>query len=262
LKRLGTAVGSLQLVAALVLATCCVALAAQIPALVSGSHTLVAVEPLLQDLNVEYTIRGVVLEVDGRVYPNPLEERNGMAMADAFNFAHFLHLDLTRRNGVLVFSPSDGAGSAPVPPPTQADIQAVRLELLAQLNAHRADQGLAALGTDATAQIAAQYQADDMSSAGIMRHQDSTGRTPMERFNAFGGHASWYGENVGWYQADPDGETGVWSAVSKLDAEMMAEQPPDDGHREAILSPHYQAVGIGIAIGPNGLYLAEDFVGH
>jgi len=42
---------------------------------------------------------------------------------------------------------------------------------------------------------------------------------------------------------------------------MMAEQPPNDGHRENIVSPNYDAVGIGVAVGPGGVYLTEDFTG-
>jgi uncharacterized protein YkwD len=94
-----------------------------------------------------------------------------------------------------------------------------------------------------------------------MQHEDSTGRTPMQRYAAMGGHAGWYAENVGWYGLDVSGNTELWTAVSKLDAQMMAETPPDDGHRENILSPVYDAVGIGVSVGPHGLYLAEDFSG-
>jgi uncharacterized protein YkwD len=121
---------------------------------------------------------------------------------------------------------------------------------------------LGPLVTDSTAQAAAQEQAEDMLSAGVMRHEDSQGRTPLERFSALGGHATWYGENVGWYQISADSGPSQWQAVADLDAEMMAEQPPDDGHRRTILDARYQAVGIGIAVGANGLYLAEDFVGR
>ncbi len=139
-------------------------------------------------------------------------------------------------------------------------VPAIRARLINQLNAHRREFGLTPLVDDPIAQKAAQYQAQDMESNGVMRHEDSSGRTPMGRYVAFGGHASLYGENVAFYGDSISEADAAWQAVSKLDEMMMAERPPSDGHRENILSPDYKAVGIGVAVGPNGLYIAEDFV--
>ncbi len=150
---------------------------------------------------------------------------------------------------------------APAPQPKAEDpTRAVRARLINQINAHRRTYGLAPLSFDPIAQRAAQYQAQDMEANGVMRHEDSNGRTPMGRYSAFGGHAALYGENVAFY-GDAIAETdAAWQAVAKLDDMMMAERPPSDGHRENILSPSYKAIGIGVAVGPNGLYIAEDFV--
>lgn len=137
---------------------------------------------------------------------------------------------------------------------------AIRARLIDQINAHRRSYGLAPLALDRVAQRAAQFQADDMENNGVMRHQDSDGRTPMARYAAFGGRASLYGENVAFYSDTATELDTAWHAVAKLDSMMMAEKPPSDGHRENILSPDYKAVGIGVAVGPNGMYIAEDFV--
>ena len=145
-------------------------------------------------------------------------------------------------------------------PPSDGAIPTVQTRLLEQINAHRRSYGLDALTLDAIAQRAAQYQAQDMERNGTMRHQDSSGRSPMSRYAAFGGHASLYGENVAFYGDEVTESRAAWAAVSKLDALMMAERPPEDGHRANILSPDYKGIGIGVAIGPNGLYVAEDFV--
>jgi uncharacterized protein YkwD len=241
--------------------TWCIAQAGTIPTVVDGKQTLVAVEPLLQTLQLGYVITGTTLVVDGRRFPQPLVERDGMSMADAATLAQFLHLSLTRKNGTLVFATPqspDASGSAP---PSAADLNTIRSELLDALNEHRSTQGLTPLQVDPIAERAAQYQADDMSANAVMRHQDASGRTPMQRYDAMGGNAMHYAENVGWYGLDVTGGADMWKAVGKLDAQMMAEQPPDDGHRRNILSGAYDAVGIGLAVGPHGLYLAEDFVG-
>lgn len=44
---------------------------------------------------------------------------------------------------------------------------------------------------------------------------------------------------------------------------MMAEQPPNDGHRQNILSPHFDRTGIGIYVenASGRLWLTEDFAG-
>lgn len=150
---------------------------------------------------------------------------------------------------------------APVPKQSSEDpTSAVRARLINQINAHRREYGLAPLTPDPIAQRAAQFQAQDMEANGVMRHQDSNGRTPMRRYAAFGGHASLYGENVAYYGDSIAESDAAWQAVSKLDELMMAEKPPSDGHRENILSPNYKGIGIGVAVGQNGLYIAEDFV--
>jgi uncharacterized protein YkwD len=150
---------------------------------------------------------------------------------------------------------------APVPQQRPEDpVAGIRARLINQINAHRRTFGLSALTSDPVAERAAEFQAQYMESAGVMRHEDSDGRSPMERYAELGGHASLYGENVAYY-GDSFSETdAVWLAVEKLDAMMMAERPPSDGHRENILSPDYKAIGIGVALGPNGIYIAEDFV--
>jgi len=163
---------------------------------------------------------------------------------------------------VLVFSSIETPAASQSAPPSQADLDAVRSRLLDALNDHRREAGRPPLRVDAVAEQAAQYQADDMARTAKMQHEDSTGRTPMQRYAAMGGRAGWYAENVGWYGLDVSGQTELWTAVSKLDAQMMAEQPPDDGHRENILSATYDAVGIGVSVSQNGLYLAEDFSGE
>jgi uncharacterized protein YkwD len=150
---------------------------------------------------------------------------------------------------------------APAPAQRSYDpAPAIRARLINQINAHRRSFGLPPLTLDPLAQRAAQFQASDMEANAVMRHQDSDGRTPLKRYAAFGGRASLYGENVAYY-GDPNTESAaIWQAVSRLDQMMMGEQPPSDGHRENILSPNYRAIGIGVAVGANGVYIAEDFV--
>lgn len=261
-RRPGISVRRIAQAVAIVFAlSWCVAAASTIPTITEDGRTLVAVEPLLQSLQIGYDIEGTTLDVDGRTFPQALVLRDGRDMAEAYALANFLHLTITKRDGVLVFStpaqPVDDA--SPAPP---ADLSLLRARLIAALNAHRGDAGLPPLQDDPIADQAAQYQALDMAVARTMRHEDALGRTPLQRYSSMGGRAAWYAENVGWYGLDLTGDTALWGAISKLDADMMAEQPPDDGHRQNILGTQYAAVGIGITTGASGVYIAEDFVGH
>ena len=63
------------------------------------------------------------------------------------------------------------------------------------------------------------------------------------------------GENIGWSNY-PDPQQGVTSNHQA----MMAEQPPNDGHRRNILSTSYTLVGIDVLIdSQHKIWLTEDF---
>lgn len=154
--------------------------------------------------------------------------------------------------------------SAPVSPGhlSPSVLAAVRRDLVSDLNAYRRRFGEAPLGIDTIAQRAAQIQSDDMAAIGMLRHSDQFGRFPMTRYEVLGGDPRWYGENVGYFGSRTEDYSNLRTVVMHLNAIMMAERPPDDGHRENILSRRFEAVGIGISLGPDGVFVAEDFVGY
>lgn len=232
-----------------------------IPTVVEKGHTYVAVEPLLRDLEIGYDIEGSHLVVNGRSYPHALVEINGMSMANARDLAAFLNLKFTDDHGSLVFGQPQTPAPSHAEAPPDSDLDAVRAQLIALLDEHRNAQGVGPLGIDPRAQAAAQAHALDMARSGALRHVDPDGRTPFDRYHAQGGHSRFYAENVAWYGLADASRAALASAISKLDSQMMAERPPDDGHRANIVSPVYDSVGIGIAVGPNGIYLTEDFSG-
>ncbi len=147
-------------------------------------------------------------------------------------------------------------------PPPPAALAFVRAKLLAALNQHRSDMSLPAFRIDVLAEQAAQAHAEEMERVNVLRHEDTSGHNPMWRYSALGGYAQAYGENVGWASRGVVEQALLWSAMDELDRRMMAERPPNDGHRRNILSARYEGVGIGVATGPNGVYITEDFVGY
>ena len=53
---------------------------------------------------------------------------------------------------------------------------------------------------------------------------------------------------------------GAWNMVSMLHQGMIAEKPPDDGHRRNLLSKDFHRIGISISIdAKQTLWLTEDF---
>jgi uncharacterized protein YkwD len=157
---------------------------------------------------------------------------------------------------LLIAANLDAIPTVPIP---RSELKQLRDELITQLNEHRARVGVEPLGVDPIAEQAAQFQAADMLNAGQLRHQDSSGRLPFARYQALGGKTDYYGENVGFRSPGVVDPVLLWEVLSKLDAQMLAEVPPNDGHRRNILSTHFTAVGIGVAVGPNGVYMCEDF---
>jgi uncharacterized protein YkwD len=63
------------------------------------------------------------------------------------------------------------------------------------------------------------------------------------------------GENIGWSNY-PDPQQGVLSNYQG----MMAEKPPNDGHRQNILSANFNMVGIDVLVDAHqNVWLTEDF---
>jgi uncharacterized protein YkwD len=67
------------------------------------------------------------------------------------------------------------------------------------------------------------------------------------------------GENIG--EGGPvSSNDDAWNMVSMIHQGMMAEKPPDDGHRRNLLSTDFHRIGISIDIDAHHtLWLTEDF---
>jgi hypothetical protein len=161
--------------------------ASTIPTLTEGNHTLVAVEPLMASMDIQYTMNDGRLSVGDRAYIGPMVIDAGMHYAEPRAIAAFLNLQLTYPAGVITFAPPAPRAGGVAAAPDPETLLAIRARLLALLNAHRLATGLSQLSIDPLAESAAQAQAKDMETAGIMRHTDALGRSPYERFKSDGG---------------------------------------------------------------------------
>lgn len=170
-------------------------------------------------------------------------------------------------------SPSGAAPSAPVPMarfgPERAGTfragpgQDAKAALLARINADRAAAGVPPLAWDAVAAKAGDAFCLDAARTGIMGHWDLAGRAPYDRFADAGG-VDWHGENF-----SGTSHTGSTYSPHELvgllleaHGRMMAEKPPDDGHRRAVLDPDWTHVGIGVALEGGEFRMTEEFTRH
>ncbi len=130
--------------------------------------------------------------------------------------------------------------------PARADSGNV-YDMIAQVNAVRTSNGLAALETDGSLMASAQSHADYMASTGVCSHTGSGGTNAKQRMvNAgYGGGATvWGTENI--------------YCGGRSVAEVVAWWQTDDLHLLPYKEGNYRSIGGGIASGTNGLYFVID----
>ena len=154
-------------------------------------------------------------------------------------------------------SPTQPGSSGPCAPIAGQEDSAMEEWQLNAVNQARASAGVAALSIDARIHGEALQHSRDMTCYGF-GHYVPPGTTPASRMAAVGVSLTWHGENIGEAGQGTDLQKAMW-----LFNIMMAEQPPDDGHRQNILSPNFTITGIGIYVedGSGDLWMTEDFAG-
>lgn len=127
---------------------------------------------------------------------------------------------------------------------------------LNMINASRAQFGVAALTMDGALRTVARSHSRDMGERNYFSHNSPEGASFLDRMRSAGirfGHAA---ENLGFAKGYGDNV----EAVRKNHEAMMAEVPPNDGHRRNILSSRYKKVGIGVYRTADGrIYYTCDF---
>jgi uncharacterized protein YkwD len=138
--------------------------------------------------------------------------------------------------------------------------------MVALVNRDRAEEGLDPVEWDETAAKAARRHAEDMARHGFTGHWGTDGSVPEERYTQAGGvhmvqeNAACFGDGV---ERDLDGSLSFSAAnLEKLQATFMAETPPNDGHKQNILKPKHNRLGVGLVkvVGIDHACLAQEFV--
>ena len=135
-----------------------------------------------------------------------------------------------------------------------------KARLFERLNRERRAAGVAPVTYDLLAASVGDAFCLDAAAARSSGHWDVAGRPPYLRW-ALAGGVDYHGENFG-------AVTRTGAAVDEsevlrllLDAHerMMAERPPEDGHRRTVLDPDWTHVGIGAAVAGGEFRMVEEF---
>ncbi|WIM94612.1 CAP domain-containing protein [Actinoplanes oblitus] len=134
-------------------------------------------------------------------------------------------------------------------------------QVLAHINAARAGAGLPALTLDAQLSKASALHNQLMIDGCGLSHQCSGEGDIGKRFSAQGVSWSSAGENIG-YGSSGSSATAKVKAANGLTDSMLAEVPPNDGHRRNLLSKSFTRIGLSVVRDSKGItWMTQDFVG-
>jgi len=118
------------------------------------------------------------------------------------------------------------------------DLDRVRAEMLARVNAARKEAGAPPLRANSKLDLAAQRHAEDMLARNYFAHQSPEKKTVRDRAKAAGYDWRAIGENIA---------EGQFSVDEVMDTWMNSP-----GHRKNILEPEFKELGVGLALGQTG----------
>jgi len=132
--------------------------------------------------------------------------------------------------------------------------------LLARLNGDRRRHGLPPLAYDLVGAKAGDAFCQDAATRAFSGHWDLEGRPPYLRW-AMAGGVDYHGENASSLSriGSPVAPSEIEGLLLAAHARMMAETPPDDGHRRAILDPAWTHVGFGVGWVGGEFRMTEEF---
>lgn len=118
------------------------------------------------------------------------------------------------------------------------DLDRVRAEMLARVNAARKKAGAQPLRSNSKLDLAAQRHAEDMLTRNYFAHENPEKKSVRERASATGYEWQRIGENIA---------EGQFSVDEVMDTWMNSP-----GHRKNILEPDFKELGVGLTLGPTG----------
>jgi uncharacterized protein YkwD len=147
--------------------------------------------------------------------------------------------------------------SAPRPPATG---DAVLDAVLNHINQARAGAGLPAYTLSTSLSKASALHNQRMIDGCGLQHQCSGESGIGDRFSAQGVRWTAAGENIG-FGSSGSGRSAMIDTANGLTDSMLAEKPPNDGHRKNLLSGTFKRIGLSVVRDGNGrVWMTQDFV--
>lgn len=135
----------------------------------------------------------------------------------------------------------------------------LRLRLVERINRDRAEHGVPPVVYDPLASRIGDAFCLDAVLTGISAHFDAAGRAPYVRWGR-GGGVDYHVQNVAAYGVSSGAlDRPLAEILLASHATMMAERPPDDGHRRTILDRELDHVGIGVGVAAGEVRLTQEF---
>jgi uncharacterized protein YkwD len=131
--------------------------------------------------------------------------------------------------------------------------------LFDRINRDREEHGVPPVLYEPRAALAGDRFCQDSAADRLIGHWDLQGRAPYVRWGLLGG-VDFHAENVASFSISSGRFTRpLRELMLEAQGNMMAEVPPDDGHRRTILDPSFTHVGIGLAEVGGEVRVTEEF---
>jgi uncharacterized protein YkwD len=131
--------------------------------------------------------------------------------------------------------------------------------VLDEVNAARHNAGLAPVAWDAVLERSGDAFCERLVAEGGVGHVAADGVPPYLRYVLAGGDG-FHRQNVGALDSTGTVDPAAIDVIAlELLASMLAEQPPDDGHRETILDPLATHLGVGVAVADGAVRVSHEF---
>ena len=147
-----------------------------------------------------------------------------------------------------------------MPPEGAKPIDFVKLALLDRINRDRAAEGIAPVQWDEGASRVADAFCETQIRERTSGHFLTNGLPPYARTSFGGVFGMQYENSVTWRTTAPSFDDSVLHLALEGHAGMLAEKPPNDGHRRTILDPSATHVGVGYAIVGGSFRMAQEFL--
>lgn len=137
---------------------------------------------------------------------------------------------------------------------------ALKLQMLSRINRDRAAHGLKPVQMDPHASEVADRYCEQQIRNRTTGHYTIDGLTPYMRYAFAGGNDAVSENAAAWSANYAFVERLIPGIMAQSQEAMLAERPPDDGHRRTILDPWATHVGVGIAWHKGEFRLAQEFL--